>query len=595
MVVGSAKQYQSSPFETSICGKAYIIYSMHGVPSDYPAIVDLAFKVCVESQCDVVAKHTGCLVLNDIQAVRDKLDEIRKDLPPYATLSITANQLCSGRNSEGDLRFETLATISATIDSSWCAFDLCSNLVKNPCADVDLCRSAQCLKKNGTDGELICCPEYPWPKNAGAWLGVLRETCPRCVERCEEPGDCAVAEGQDAQCFDCVDHRCEFNTEVLQDPVRICEHGVPRAVENLECYGLLADSECQTREVPGASTCNNCDLKKLTCSIPHPDREACRGYTLPAGDRYFGYCSSGKCREDSRVECLDNMHCWGSFPRPDKNHPQCVACSAENKCVSANEGGKCEFYAQGTKTGRCVEGSCKVPDGPDSDGDGVSDSDDGCPTDPTRVGTEDTDGDGIVDGEDDDDDNDGIADGDDGCPTDPNRDGSEDTDGDGIIDSEDTDDDNDEVPDIEDGCPTDPARDGSEDTDGDGISNGEDGDDDNDGVADGDDGCPTDPTRDGSEDTDGDGIIDGEDNDDDNDGVPDISDSCPTDPEKAEPGECGCGAADTDSDNNGAADCNDPAPTPTPTPTGTPTSTPTRTPTPTPTKTPAPSPSPSPS
>merc|ERR1712179_779494 len=80
--------------------------------------------------------------------------------------------------------------------------------------------------------------------------------------------------------------------------------------------------------------------------------------------------------------------------------------------------------------------------------------------------------------------------------------GDADSDGDGIIDAEDDDDDNDGLLDVED-----------DDDDGDGIAD-EDGDDDGDGVLDGD------------EDDDGDGIENDEDPDDDGDGVPDLMTSC---------------------------------------------------------------------
>jgi endonuclease/exonuclease/phosphatase family metal-dependent hydrolase len=43
----------------------------------------------------------------------------------------------------------------------------------------------------------------------------------------------------------------------------------------------------------------------------------------------------------------------------------------------------------------------------------------------------------------------------------------------------------------------------------------------------------------------------------DGDNVPDDCDACPADPDKAELGQCGCGAPDTDSDGDGTADCND--------------------------------------
>ena len=86
----------------------------------------------------------------------------------------------------------------------------------------------------------------------------------------------------------------------------------------------------------------------------------------------------------------------------------------------------------------------------DSDGDGLLDPDDDCPTGIPGLGG-DTDGDGCKDPEDGDDDNDGVPDGSDGCPV--GAASGPDADGDGCKDSEDADDDNDGVPDSSDACP----------------------------------------------------------------------------------------------------------------------------------------------
>ncbi|WP_320838437.1 thrombospondin type 3 repeat-containing protein [Zhongshania sp.] len=101
----------------------------------------------------------------------------------------------------------------------------------------------------------------------------------------------------------------------------------------------------------------------------------------------------------------------------------------------------------------------------DSDGDGVPDSDDAFPNDPTE--SRDNDLDGIGDNADNDDDNDGVNDTDDAFPLDPNE--SEDRDGDGIGDnsdafpddsSESSDSDDDGVGDNSDSCANTPANDG---------------------------------------------------------------------------------------------------------------------------------------
>jgi len=181
----------------------------------------------------------------------------------------------------------------------------------------------------------------------------------------------------------------------------------------------------------------------------------------------------------------------------------------------------------------------------DTDGDGVCDDEDGCPSDPAKTepgacgcGVADTDSDG-----------DGTADCHDNCPTDPNK-TEPGTCGCGVAD---TDSDGDGTADCHDNCPTDPNKTepgicgcGVADTDSDG-----------DGTADCHDNCPADPDKTepgvcgcGVADTDSDG-----------DGTADCIDLCPADPDKTEPGVCGCGVADTDSDGDGTADCIDLCPT----------------------------------
>lgn len=125
----------------------------------------------------------------------------------------------------------------------------------------------------------------------------------------------------------------------------------------------------------------------------------------------------------------------------------------------------------------------------DTDGDGVPDSADAFPFDPTVQS--DRDGDGVADPRD-------------AFPDDASE--WSDIDGDGIGDNADPDRDGDDVPNAQDALPDDPA--GSVDSDGD-------------GVADGIDAKPTDARETG--DTDGDGIGDNADPDADGDGAPDVA------------------------------------------------------------------------
>ena len=148
----------------------------------------------------------------------------------------------------------------------------------------------------------------------------------------------------------------------------------------------------------------------------------------------------------------------------------------------------------------------------DADGDGMSDCEDLCPTNPDKTepgtcGCELADLDS---------DNDGIFDCNDECPEDPYKTTA------GIC-----------------GC-------GSVDEDSDG-----------DGIFDCQDSCPIDPNK-TLPGTCGCGYADA---DSDNDGLADCEDLCPSDPNKTDPGTCGCGIADADSDNDGIPDCNDSADT----------------------------------
>jgi OmpA-OmpF porin, OOP family len=164
---------------------------------------------------------------------------------------------------------------------------------------------------------------------------------------------------------------------------------------------------------------------------------------------------------------------------------------------------------------RAFAGAAYRPAGLDSDGDGVRDSADKCPS-----ALEDDDNFQDDDGcPDEDNDGDNIADGSDRCPdTAEDPDGKEDTDG-----CPDLDNDGDGVQDGYDSCPSEP-----EDKDGDRDEDGcPDDDRDRDGVPDGADKCPNDP-----EDTDGFGDEDGcPETDFDGDGVSDDEDQCPDEPE----------------------------------------------------------------
>ena len=114
----------------------------------------------------------------------------------------------------------------------------------------------------------------------------------------------------------------------------------------------------------------------------------------------------------------------------------------------------------------------------DSDADGVGDNTDDFPFDPME--TFDSDKDGLGDNSDPDNDNDGVVNEDDAFPFDHEE--VRDSDGDGVGNNADDDDDGDGIIDESDAFPLDPEE--AIDSDGDGLGNNSDPDDDNDGVTD---------------------------------------------------------------------------------------------------------------
>lgn len=200
----------------------------------------------------------------------------------------------------------------------------------------------------------------------------------------------------------------------------------------------------------------------------------------------------------------------------------------------------------------------------DIDGDGFTNTVEvSCDTDPRDASSkpEDTDGDGIADCVDPDIDNDTILNANDNCVYTPNTDQA-DLDGDGVGDICDADMDGDGFTNtVEEDCGTDPRDffDTPIDTDGDGLANCEDLDDDNDGQTDTDEeACGSDPLDPNSlsADYDSDGIPDCVDPDADNDGCLNYEDAFPLDETECQDtdGDGTGNNADTDDDNDGQTD-----------------------------------------
>ena len=326
--------------------------------------------------------------------------------------------------------------------------------------------------------------------------------------------------------------------------------------------------DCVEVELPDGQTKSQCVATEGSC--PCTEKSIKLGLsTICKSDNEFGQCPGSRvCEEEGLTPC-------------NATDAAAEVCNgADDDCDGAvDEGlgeetcgvGECEHSVP-----LCVEGEVNVCDpkawaadeacnGKDDDCDGDVDED-----------FADADGDGVADCMTDDDDGDGIPDGQDNCPLIANP-GQEDADSDNIGDLCDEDDDNDLIPDGEDCAPLDPevhpgaeeicngkdddcngkVDEGFLDIDIDGIADCVDDDDDNDDLDDEEDNCPLVPNPD-QLDSDKDGAGDACDGDDDGDGIPDDGDNCPLVANPNQPDQDGDGIGDVcDEDLDGDGTPND--------------------------------------
>ena len=234
---------------------------------------------------------------------------------------------------------------------------------------------------------------------------------------------------------------------------------------------------------------------------------------------------------------------------------------------------------QADKDNDGIGDACDSTDDTDSDGDGIPDTTDNCPN-VSNANQADKDNDGIGDAcdstDDTDSDGDGIPDTTDNCPNVSNA-NQADKDNDGIGDAcdstDDTDSDGDGIPDTTDNCPNvSNANQADKDKDGigDACDSTDDTDSDGDGIPDTTDNCPN-VSNANQADKDNDGIGDAcdstDDTDSDGDGIPDTQDNCPnvSNANQADKDNDGIGDAcdstdDTDSDGDGIPDTQDNCP-----------------------------------